>query len=185
MLLVFVLVFIFIQISTNVLVMGLWSSLRHPLCQAPPAPYPHTPPPPPRYPKYQSMGPILQLSGHFLNGENMVCSLSCLNPSTHQKYLTNHIYSSPAHLFLFFFLWSCDAGMDREAIFFTGRGGAGRDKAKILRGEPGRGTPPSPQCGAGRGRGQNLWGGEGPGRGTYCVYTVSTDRNHMLQQRKS
>ena len=32
------------------------------------------------------------------------------------------------------------------------------------------GTPPSQQCGAGRGRGQNLWGREGPGRGTYCVY---------------
>ena len=54
MLLVFLLVLIFIQISTAVLVMGLWSSLRHPLCRAPPPPYPkygtHTPPAPPPYP---------------------------------------------------------------------------------------------------------------------------------------
>ena len=63
-------------------------------------------------------------------------------------------------------------GMGGEAIFFTGRGGAGRGKAKNLRDGAGRGTPPSPQCGAGRGRGQNLRGGEGPGRGTYCVYQL-------------
>ena len=51
-------------------------------------------------------------------------------------------------------------GWDGEAIFFTGRGGAGRGKAKILRGR----EPPLPHsagqggegvkiCGAGRGRG--------------------------------
>ena len=48
--------------------------------------------------------------------------------------------------------------MDGEAIFFTGRGGAGRGKAKNLRDGAGRGTPPSPQCGA--------------GRGTCCVYQL-------------
>jgi len=64
------------------------------------------------------------------------------------------------------------SGMGGEAIFFTGRGGAGRGKAKNLRDGAGRGTPPSPQCGAGRGRGQNLRGGEGPGRGTCCVYQL-------------
>ena len=53
-----------------------------------------------------------------------------------------------------------DSGMGGEAIFFTGRGGAGRGKAKNLRDGAGRGTSPSPQCGAGRGRGQNLRGGE-------------------------
>ena len=58
-------------------------------------------------------------------------------------------------------------GMDGEAIFVTGRGGAGRGLAKNLWDGAGRGTPPSPQCGAGRGRGQNLRGGEGLGRGTY------------------
>ena len=63
-------------------------------------------------------------------------------------------------------------GMDREAIFVTGRGGAGRGLAKNLWDGAGRGTPPSPQCGAGRGRGQNLRGGEGLGRGTYCVYQL-------------
>ena len=41
--------------------------------------------------------------------------------------------------------------MDGEAIFVTGRGGAGRGLAKNLWDGAGRGTPPSPQCGAGRG----------------------------------
>ena len=40
--------------------------------------------------------------------------------------------------------------MDGEAIFFTGRGGAGRELAKNLRGGAGQGTPPSPQCGTPR-----------------------------------
>ena len=62
--------------------------------------------------------------------------------------------------------------MGGEAIFFTGRGGVGRGKAKNLRDGAVRGTPPSPQCGAGRGRGQNLWGEERPGRGTYCMYQL-------------
>ena len=66
-------------------------------------------------------------------------------------------------------LWSWDPGMDRETIFFTGRGGPGRGKAKNLWGGVGRGTPPSPQRGAGRGRGQNLQGWEGPGQGTVCT----------------
>ena len=55
------------------------------------------------------------------------------------------------------------SGMDGEAIFFTGRGGAGRGKAKNLRGGTGRAPPPPHSsgrgregvkiCGVGRGRG--------------------------------
>ena len=51
------------------------------------------------------------------------------------------------------------SGMEGKAIFFTGRCGEG--KAKNLWGGAGReAPPPSPQCGAGQGRGQNLRGGE-------------------------
>ena len=56
-------------------------------------------------------------------------------------------------------------------LFFS-RGGAGRGGARPKIYGAGRGgePPPSPQCRAGRGRGQNLRGWEEPGRGTYCVY---------------
>ena len=42
-------------------------------------------------------------------------------------------------------------GMDEEAIFFTGRGGAGKGKAKNLWGGAGQESPPSPQCWAWQG----------------------------------
>ena len=38
--------------------------------------------------------------------------------------------------------------MDREAIFFTGQGGAGRGKAKNLRGGAGKGSKSAGQGGA-------------------------------------
>ena len=63
--------------------------------------------------------------------------------------------------------------MDGKVIFSqggAGQGGVGWGKAKNLWGWAGLGTPPFPQCGAGRGRGQDLQGGEG--RGTYCVYQL-------------
>ena len=57
----------------------------------------------------------------------------------------------------------------RGSYFFHGAGRGGERQGKKSMGRGGPGNPPSPQCGAGRGRGQNLQGWEGPGRGTYCV----------------
>ena len=57
------------------------------------------------------------------------------------------------------------AGMDGEAIFFTGRGGEGQGQKSMGREAP---SPPLPTvrggegvkiCGAGRGKAKNLWGG--------------------------
>ena len=53
--------------------------------------------------------------------------------------------------------WSIWTRDGRGSYFFHG---AGQGLAKNLWGGPGRGTPPSPQCRAGRGRGQNLGGAE-------------------------
>ena len=55
------------------------------------------------------------------------------------------------------------AGMDGEAIFFTGWGRAGRSKAKNLWG--GAGNPPFPTMRGGAGKGSKSagWGGAGAG----------------------
>ena len=55
--------------------------------------------------------------------------------------------------------------MGGEAIFFTGRGGAGRGKAKNLRGGAGRGTPPLPTDRGGAGKGSKSAGRGGAGAG--------------------
>ena len=73
-------------------------------------------------------------------------------------------------------------GWTGKLFFSQGGAGLGRAWPKIYGGGPARGTSPSPQCGAGRGRGQNLRGEEGLGRGTYCIYQLI---EIMLQQSKS
>ena len=62
-------------------------------------------------------------------------------------------------------------GMGGEAIFFTGRGGAGRGKAKNLR--DGAGNPPFPTMRGGAGKGSKSagWGGAGAGN----IMRVSDD----------
>ena len=60
--------------------------------------------------------------------------------------------------------------MDGEAIFFTGRGGAGTSKAKNLWG--GAGNPPFPTVQGRAGKGSKSVGQGGAGQGTYCVYQL-------------
>ena len=60
---------------------------------------------------------------------------------------------------------ACLAGMDGEAIFFTGRGGAGRGKAKNLWGVAGQGTSPLPTVWGGGGKGSKSAGLGGAGAG--------------------
>ena len=52
------------------------------------------------------------------------------------------------------------SGMDGEDIFFTERGREGQGEKSMRWSRAGNPSPPSPQCGAGQGRGQNLRGGE-------------------------
>ena len=63
--------------------------------------------------------------------------------------------------------------MGGEAIFFTGRGGAGKGLAKNVWGGAGRGTPPFPTVrgGAGKGSKSTGWGGAGAGN----ILRVSAD----------
>ena len=60
------------------------------------------------------------------------------------------------HTQMFFFVEAYIPGMDEEVFLFTGRGREGQ--------------------------GQNLQGGEGQGRGAYCILA---DWDHLQQQRKS
>ena len=64
--------------------------------------------------------------------------------------------------------------MDGEAIFFMGRGGAGRGKAKSLWGMAGPPPLPTVRGGAGKGSKSARLGGAGAGRGIYCVYWLKS-----------
>ena len=75
-----------------------------------------------------------------------------VTPNQGQKYLTNtSLISNNTKK-------DKRTGMDGEAIFFTGRGGAG--------------NPPFPIMRDGAGKGSKSAGLEGPRRGTYCVYQL-------------
>ena len=71
-----------------------------------------------------------------------------------------------------------ETGMDEEAIFFTGRGGAGRGKAKNLWG--GAGNPPLPHSAGRGGEGVKICGARRSSGGEQLIEIICCSKEMLI-----